>query len=330
MSLAMQKPTQRLSRDGALSEFDMIARHFTRPARRTGVVLGVGDDCTLLAPTPGHQLAVSVDTSVADVHFPRAAPAAAVGHRALAVSLSDLAAMGAAPRWCLMALTLDDADDAWLEPFAQGFDSLCARAGIDLVGGDVTRGPLSVSVTVHGEVPPGEALTRHGAHEGDLLAVTGSLGGGAGGLAAWQSGERSLDDPLLAAYLLPEPRLAAGQALRGLASAAIDVSDGLLADLQHLCDASGLGAALELEALPLAQGLVERLGEGALQAALSGGDDYELLVGLPEGALEAAQRALGALGVPLTVIGRFTATPGIQGVEANGPGGWQHFSGATP
>ncbi len=312
------------------SEFDMIARHFTRPARRTGVVLGVGDDCTLLAPTPGHQLAVSVDTSVADVHFPHAAPAAVIGHRALAVSLSDLAAMGAVPRWCLMALTLDHADDAWLEPFAQGFDALCVRAGVDLVGGDVTRGPLSVSVTVQGEVPPGEALTRHGAAEGDLLAVTGSLGGGAGGLAAWQSGERSLDDPLLAAYLLPEPRLAAGQALRGLASAAIDVSDGLLADLQHLCDASGLGVELEVEALPLAEGLVERLGEGARQAALSGGDDYELLLGLPLEALAPARQALDALGVPLTVIGRFTATPGIQGVEANGPGGWQHFSGATP
>ena len=145
MSLAMQKPTQRLSRDGSPSEFDMIARHFTRPARHTGVMLGVGDDCTLLAPTPGHQLAVSVDTSVAEVHFPHAAPAAAIGHRALAVSLSDLAAMGATPRWCLMALTLDDADDAWLEPFAQGFDTLCARAGIDQVGGDVT---LDGTVTV--------------------------------------------------------------------------------------------------------------------------------------------------------------------------------------
>ncbi|WP_458525321.1 thiamine-phosphate kinase [Onishia taeanensis] len=308
----------------------MIARHFTRPARGAGVELGVGDDCTLLTPTPGHQLAVSVDTSVADVHFPREAPARAIGHRALAVSLSDLAAMGASPRWCLMALTLDHADDAWLAPFAGGFDALCARARIDLVGGDVTRGTLAVSVTVHGEIPTGEALTRHGARDGDLLAVTGHLGGGAGGLAAWQSGERSLADPLLAAYLLPEPRLDAGQALRGLASAAIDVSDGLLADLHHLCDASGLGVDLDPEALPLAEGLVERLGEGARHAALTGGDDYELLVGLPPAALEPAREALDALGVPLTVIGRFTAAPGIRGVEATGPGGWQHFSGATP
>ncbi len=307
----------------------MIARHFTRPARSAGVVLGVGDDCTVLAPTPGQQLAVSVDTSVAEVHFPGEAPASAIGHRALAVSLSDLAAMGARPRWCLMALTLDHADDAWLAPFAQGFDQLCARTGTDLVGGDVTRGALSVSVTVHGEVPPGEALTRHGAQEGDLLAVTGTLGGGAGGLAAWQAGERSLDDPLLAAYLLPEPRLDAGQALRGLASAAIDVSDGLLADLKHLCDASGVGAELDIEALPLASGLVERLGEGAQRAALSGGDDYELLIGLPPEALETARQALDDLGVPLTIIGRFTAAPGIHGVEATGPGGWQHFSGVT-
>ncbi|WP_242458114.1 thiamine-phosphate kinase [Halomonas sp. YLGW01] len=308
----------------------MIARHFTRPARGAGVALGVGDDCTLLTPTPGHQLAVSVDTSVADVHFPREAPAAAIGHRALAVSLSDLAAMGATPRWCLMALTLDQADEAWLAPFAEGFDTLCARARVDLVGGDVTRGGLAVSVTVHGEVPPGEALTRHGARDGDLLAVTGSLGGGAGGLAAWQAGERSLADPLLAAYLLPEPRLSAGQALRGLASAAIDVSDGLLADLGHLCDASGLGVELDLASLPLAEGLVPRLGEeGARQAALTGGDDYELLVGLPAAALDSAREALDALGLPLTVIGRFCATPGIRGAEAAGPGGWQHFSGAT-
>lgn len=312
----------------APSEFELIARHFRRPARDPGVVLGVGDDCTLLAPSPGQQLAVSVDTSVAEVHFPAAAPPAAIGHRALAVSLSDLAAMGAKPRWCLMSLTLAEADDAWLADFAAGFHALCESAEISLVGGDVTRGQLAIGVTVHGEVPPGEALRRSGARPGDLLAVTGTLGGAHGGLEAWQAGERDLAHPLLRAYLLPQPRLAAGLALRGLASAAIDLSDGLLADLGHLLEASGVGATLEPEALPLADGLVEALGiQGARDAALSGGDDYELLLAIPPERLAEARRRLAELALPLTVIGGCEAAPGLRGVALDGKGGWQHFPG---
>lgn len=165
------------------SEFELIRRYLTPepPGPDSGVALGVGDDCTLLAPAPGQRLAVSVDTSVAGVHFPEAAPAAAIGHRALAVSLSDLAAMGARARWCLMSLTLPAADDAWLADFARGFHALCDATGTALAGGDVTRGELAIGVTVMGEVPPDQALTRHGARPGDVLAVTGALGGGAGG-----------------------------------------------------------------------------------------------------------------------------------------------------
>ncbi|MBF8221390.1 thiamine-phosphate kinase [Halomonas sp. 328] len=312
----------------APSEFELIARHFQRPARDAGVVLGVGDDCTLLAPSPGQLLAVSVDTSVAEVHFPAAAPPEAIGHRALAVSLSDLAAMGAKPRWCLMSLTLAEADDAWLADFAAGFHGLCESAEISLVGGDVTRGQLAIGVTVHGEVPPDEALRRGGARPGDLLAVTGSLGGAHGGLAAWQAGERDLDHPLLRAYLLPRPRVAAGLALRGLASAAIDLSDGLLADLGHLLEASGVGATLEPEALPLGEGLVEALGpQAAQQAALGGGDDYELLLAIPPAHLAEAQRRLAEQALPLTVIGRCEAAPGLRGVTQDGAAGWQHFPG---
>ena len=315
------------------SEFDLITRFFTPdpPGAEAGVTLGVGDDCTLLAPTPGQRLAVSVDTSVAGSHFPVDAPAMAVGHRALAVSLSDLAAMGAGARWCLMSLTLPAADDdAWLADFARGFHALCDTTGTALVGGDVTRGELAIGVTVMGEVPSGEALTRGGARPGDLLAVTGMLGGGAGGLALWQRGERDIAHPLLQRYLHPLPRLAAGLALRGLASAAIDISDGLLADLGHVLESSGIGAELTPDALPLAEGLVAALGEeGAREAALHGGDDYELLVGLPPECLAEARARLGALRLPLTVIGRCHEAPGVQGVTATAERGWQHFSGGA-
>ncbi len=317
------------------SEFELIARYFVRPeatdaAASAGVALGPGDDCALLVPSPGHCLAVSADTSVSDVHFPASAPPGAIGHRALAVALSDLAAMGAKARWCVMALTLPEADEAWLAAFAEGFHALCRRCDVLLVGGDVTRGALSIGVTVHGEVPVGEALRRGGGQAGDLLAVSGPLGGGQGGLTAWQRGVRTLDDPLLAAYLLPRPRLEAGQALRGLAHSAIDISDGLLADLGHLCAASSLGAELDVECLPLAEGLVEALGEeGARQAALSGGDDYELLFSLPAQALAAAEHALAECGDELTVIGRLRQAPGIAGVDTAGMvPGWQHFPGA--
>lgn len=310
-----------------LGEFDLIRRYLA-PATRAigdGVVLGPGDDAALLAPTPGCRLVVSVDTSVAGVHFPPDAPARAIGHRALAVSLSDLAAMGAKPRWCLMSLTLPNADEAWAAEFAAGFHALCHASDVSLVGGDVTHGELAIGVTVMGELPEGKALRRDGARAGDLIAVTGALGGGAGGLAAWQAGQRELGNPLLRRYLLPQPRLQAGQVLRTLASAAIDVSDGLLADLGHLCEASGVGAELDVGALPLAEGLVEGLAE-----ALGGGDDYELLLGLPVSQFEMARQRLNAQGLDLTVIGHFTETLGVTGVDPEWLTGWQHFSGDKP
>ncbi|MED5460504.1 MAG: thiamine-phosphate kinase, partial [Pseudomonadota bacterium] len=198
-----------------LAEFDLIRRYFMSPqeAQATdGVALGCGDDATLLVPQAGQQLAVSVDTSVVDVHFPHDAPAYAIGHRGLAVALSDLAAMGAQSRWCLMAITLDQrafkddtAAEQWLADYASGFHTLCQQHATTLAGGDVTSGALSISVTVMGEVPTGTAITRSGAQVGDVVAVTGALGGGAGGLALWQQGERDLKHPLLQRYLLPQP-----------------------------------------------------------------------------------------------------------------------------
>nr|WP_295711919.1 thiamine-phosphate kinase [uncultured Halomonas sp.] len=328
-----------------LAEFDLIRRYFVSSqeaaSASNGVTLGCGDDATLLVPRAGQQLAVSVDTSVVDVHFPGDAPAFAVGHRALAVALSDLAAMGASSRWCLMALTLDqrqfadeEAAHAWLAEYAHGFHTLRQQHDTTLVGGDVTSGALSIGVTVMGDVPVGEALTRGGAQPGDLIAVTGALGGGAGGLALWQKGERDLGHPLLRRYLLPEPRLAAGVALRGLATAAMDISDGLMADLAHLREASQVGAVMTLEALPLADALESLLGrEMALKAALSGGDDYELLVTLNADSLSEAQQRLAPLGLALTVIGQCREALGVSASDQSdlsGYAGWQHFSGDTP
>ncbi|MEA2120529.1 thiamine-phosphate kinase [Halovibrio sp. HP20-50] len=329
-----------------LAEFDLIRRYFMSSQEAAtasnGVTLGCGDDASLLLPPAGQQLAVSVDTSVVDVHFPHDAPAFAVGHRALAVALSDLAAMGAKSRWCWMALTLDQhqfADDAathaWLADYARGFHALNQQHATALVGGDVTSGMLSIGVTVMGEVPVGEALTRSGARAGDVIAVTGALGGGAGGLALWQRGERDLTHPLLSRYLLPEPRLAAGVALRGLATAALDISDGLLADLGHLREASQVGAVLDLDTLPLADGLDDALGrKAALQAALCGGDDYELLVTLNADKVSEAQQRLAALGLSLSVIGRCRRTLGVMSAsdqtDLSGYVGWQHFSREAP
>ena len=330
-----------------LAEFDLIRRYFMSSqeasAASNGVTLGCGDDATLLLPQAGQQLVVSVDTSVVDVHFPREASAFAVGHRALAVALSDLAAMGATSRWCLMALTLDqrqftndEATHAWLTDYARGFHTLCQQHATTLVGGDVTSGALSIGVTVMGELPVGEALTRSGAQAGDLIAVTGALGGGAGGLALWQQGD--LAHPLLSRYLLPQPRLAAGLALRDLATAALDISDGLLADLAHIRDASQVGAVIALDALPLADALESSLGrEAALKAALSGGDDYELLVTLGADDVAEAQQRLAPLGLSLTVIGHCSEALGVTASGqselsryVSGYAGWQHFSGEAP
>lgn len=319
----------------SLSEFELIARYLSRPAagERGDIVVGNGDDCAVLTPTPGHQLAVSVDTSVVDIHFPHDAPPDAIGHRALAVALSDLAAMGAKARWCCMALTLPEADPAWLAEFAAGFRALAERSGCELVGGDVTRGALTIGVTVHGELPAGSALRRSGAKPGELIAVTGYPGRAAAGLLRWQQDEREAGHPLLEAYLRPEPRLAAGEALRGLAGSAIDISDGLLADLAHILRASGVGARLDLESLPLATPLRAIFETDAVhELALNGGDDYELLVTLAESDLAEAQRRLAALHLPLTPIGRIVDSEGIHGVPPHylQRSGWDHFPETAP
>lgn len=323
-------------------EFDLIKRYLAAPTscrtRRqdgyvetsntaAGVVLGPGDDATLLSPTPGHQLVVSVDTSIVDVHFPADAPPHAIGHRALAVSLSDLAAMGARARWYLLALTLPNAEEQWVAEMARGMHELAAHCGVELVGGDTTRGQLALSMTVHGEILPHQAIRRDGACVGDRIAIVGTVGGGAGGLREWQQGQRA-PSPLLDAYLYPQPLLAEGLAMVGFATAGLDISDGLLADLMHLCRASGVGAILDMDSLPLHSGLVAAYGTStALSMALCGGDDYALLLTLPESVVNQAQDALHGIGQTLHIIGRIVegdSLSTLQGEPLNA-NGWQHF-----
>ncbi|MDM4770058.1 thiamine-phosphate kinase [Solimonas sp. SE-A11] len=311
-----------------MDEFSLIRHHFARltPAS-DDVILGIGDDGALLQPSSGMQLAVTSDTLVAGRHFPESTAPADIGWKALAVNLSDLAAMGAAPRWFTLALTLPTADAAWLEGFAAGLRDLALSSGIALVGGDTARGPLSITITAMGEVPPGQALRRDGARPGDRICVTGTLGDAALAL-------RLLEQPGLPSVLRqrldrPTPRIAAGLALRGLATAALDISDGLAGDLGHILAASGVGAEIDLEALPASahfNGLAPA--EGRTELMLRGGDDYELCVCLPPEAVEEAQQRLD---VPLTEIGRITALPGLRSVDTAGSlqaqeaCGYRHF-----
>jgi thiamine-monophosphate kinase len=268
----------------ALSEFALIERYFRNCGeRRADVVLGVGDDAALLAPAAGCDLVAAIDTLVAGVHFPHGSPAASIGHRALAVNLSDLAAMGARATWAMLALTLPESDEAWLGEFTAGFAALAHAHRVALVGGDTTRGPLTVTVALLGHVPHGEALTRAGARAGDVLFVSGTPGDAAAGLALEQGEIASARVPEGAgAYLrerfrLPTPRLALGERLRGYASACIDVSDGLLADAGKLAAASGSAVELAYAAAPLSEALVAAVGEErAHELAFTGGDDYEL------------------------------------------------------
>ncbi|MDE2247275.1 MAG: thiamine-phosphate kinase [Xanthomonadaceae bacterium] len=321
-------------------EFDLIELIRQRTAQaRDDVRLGIGDDAAVLAVPAGQELLVAIDTLVESVHFPRGTAAADIGWKALAVNLSDLAAMGATPAWALLALTLPQADPAFVEGFAAGFAQLAQPHRLALVGGDTTQGPLCISVAVHGFVPPGRALTRAGASVGDAVLVTGTLGDAAAGLHALQQPRRD-DDPharardfLIARLNRPQPRLAAGTALRAQASACIDISDGLLADLGHLCRASGVGAEIDAALLPRSPALLQRHDDAtALHFALGGGDDYELCFSVPAHRLADVQADLARLGCGVTRIGRIVAGDGVRvrGHDGawlpTGRQGWEHFA----
>jgi len=316
-----------------VGEFELIRRYFAAAACARGgegIALGIGDDCALLAPGPGEQLAVSTDSLVAGVHFPDPCDPCLLGQRALAVAASDLAAMGAAPLGFTLALSLPQADEAWLRGFAEGLDAMAARCGLALVGGDTTRGPLSLTLTVFGRLPAGTALRRDAARVGELLCVGGSLGDAAGALPL-VLGERHdagpQADALLAHYWAPPPQFALGLALRGRAGAALDISDGLLADAGHIAEASAVALQIERERLPLSAALREVQGDAAAGLALSGGDDYRLLFTLDERHLQSVRAAFPEV----CVIGR--VLPG-DGVHVSGPDGqalrvprrgYQHF-----
>lgn len=303
----------------SLGEFDLIARYFRRPAgvgpRHAAV--GNGDDCAVLSPREGMQLAVSTDTLVEGRHFLSTVDPGALGHKSLAVNLSDLAACGAAPLAFTLALTLPRVDEAWLAGFAEGLFDLADEHGCELVGGDTTAGPLAIGITVMGEVPRGQALLRGGARVGDDLWVSGMPGAARLALEAFRGAlhpglEREQFEMARMAMERPVPRVALGLGLRGVATSAIDVSDGLLGDLGHVLRASGTGADILLDALPVAPCLLTRTPGERLDCILAGGDDYELLFTAPE-TRRAAVSALGeTLGLPLGRIGRIAAEPGVR------------------
>lgn len=316
-------------------EFDLIARYFTRPTSRAR--LGVGDDCALLAVSPDCELAVSTDTLVSGTHFFADADPAKLGHKALAVNLSDLAAMGAVPRYATLALTLPAIDHGWLAAFARGFFVLADEFGVELVGGDTTRGPLSMTLTVFGEIGSGRALRRDGAQDGDDVWISGTLGAAALALKHMQSALALKPEVIARAaprLHLPTPRVALGQALVGIATAAIDVSDGLVADLGHLCRRSSLSAALDWSGVPLSPVLLSVPPALRIECALSGGDDYELCFTAPAGWRAKVEAAGARAGVAVTRAGtmRRSERPGVsvrdeRGAElAAGAAGYDHFS----
>ncbi len=283
-----------------MDEFELIRRYFGRAGQQDGVVVGVGDDGAVLEPTPGKHQVTVIDTLVEGVHYPRDMNPADVGYRAVAVNLSDIAAMGARPRWMTLALSLATANAPWLDAFAEGLYAAAAEHDLALVGGDTTSAPqVVVSVQITGEIEPGRALLRSGARPGDTIYVTGTLGDAAAGLHGLLSGRPVKQ--LVARFARPSARVAFGQALVGTASAAIDLSDGLYGDLGKLLAASGVGADIDLAALPLSEALIENYApERATAFALGGGVDYEICFTASEAPPEPGV-------MPLTAIGTVTA-----------------------
>ena len=293
-----------------IGEFEIIARYFTRATADRDVVLGVGDDAAVLAV--GGHLAVTVDTLIAGVHFPDGMAPHVLGHRLMAVNLSDLAAMGARPRWCTLALTLPSADELWLDGFSRGLFELADRYGVSLVGGNLTRGPLSLTLQLMGKVEPRNMLTRSGGHVGDDIYVTGTLGDSSAGimliLERSAAPQGSAAAALKERFYRPVPRVGAGLALGPLATAAIDVSDGLLADLDHICKASACGATIDVERVPLSAELLSMFPpQEALAHALGGGDDYELCFTAPPSRADEIEAALEAADTPVRRIGQLIA-----------------------
>ncbi len=317
------------------SEFDLIQRYFTRQAH--SVVLGIGDDCALVRPPEGMGMAITTDMLCEGTHFFPDVDPASLGHKTLAVNLSDIAAMGADPRWATLAVALPRVDEAWLAQFTEGFFALAERFGVELIGGDTTRGPLTLSLTMMGTYPLGYALRRDGASVGDDLWVSGETGGAALAVAH-RRGRIQLPEPALAycAHRLdwPEPRIGLGRALRTIATSAIDVSDGLVADVGHLCERSKVDARINVDLLPVAASVqASGIDPTSIRTAmLAGGDDYELAFTAPAAARRDVLALAAKLGLSLTPVGRVVAGSGsVQVSDSQGvaipltAGGFDHF-----
>lgn len=319
-----------------MKEFEIIKHFFTKQAvHRKDVLLGIGDDCAVVSSTEKQDIVVTTDTLVAGVHFPLGTSPKAIGHKAVAVNLSDIAAMGAKPSWISLAITIPEVSDGWLSEFCAGVFELCEFYNVQLIGGDTTQGPLSITITAQGLTPEGKYLSRSGAKAGDWLYVTGELGDAA--LALQHHKDPFLSDNDVIEQVqkkldYPKPRVLMGQSLREYASSAIDISDGLLADLGHICQASNVGANVVLDAVPLSDAMNKsQLFDDAILLALNGGDDYELLFTVSEDNKVAMETALSHAGAAITCIGQMNATRTISTTLNNKPvsingAGFQHFS----
>lgn len=318
-----------------VKEFQLIERFFTgRSSPRRDVSLGIGDDCALVEATDNKSIAISCDTLVEGVHFYKAIPAHALGYKSLAVNLSDLAAMGAEPAWMTLALTLPDVDESWLSEFSDGLFEAAQYYGVSLVGGDTTRGPRSITITINGKVTKDQALTRSGARNGDWIYVTGTLGDSALGLDILRGKvDASEADKayLIKRHYYPTPRVLAGQSLRQLATSAIDLSDGLMSDIKHIIKSSNVGAVIDVDTLPLSASLENVMsGDKALSYALTGGEDYELLFTVPESQKGALETSLAHAGVKFSKIGQITTGEQLK-LFSNGEDfeaincGFEHF-----
>lgn len=316
-----------------MNEFQLIARYFEWPA--PNAELGVGDDAALVSVASGKQLVVSADMLVEGRHFFKDVDPDRLGRKALAVNLSDMAAMGAIPRWFTLALALPQVDTHWLEAFSRGLRAMAEEHGVTLIGGDTTCGPLTISIQIMGEIDAGAALLRSGGKPGDDLWVSGPLGGAAAAVMHRQ-GRAVLSDSVLAQCELqldlPVPRVALGQCLCGVASAALDISDGLLGDVAHLCERSGCGAEIELAWVPYPDAINELSTDLLQEAILAGGDDYELCFSVPAQQRETMQELKSSIGLPLMRVGRLVAGEGVRVVDLNGQvrtlshAGFDHFA----
>ncbi|MGL5360651.1 MAG: thiamine-phosphate kinase [Shewanella sp.] len=318
-----------------MKEFQLIECYFNNrgPVRRD-VKLSIGDDCALVQPAENKSIAISCDTLVENVHFFPDMPPQALGYKALAVNLSDLAAMGAEPAWMTLALTLPEVDEAWLRGFSDGLFEAADYYGIALIGGDTTRGPRTINITVHGQLPQGKAITRQGAKVGDWIYVTGTLGDSALGLdilRGAQEVETEHKEFLINRHYRPTPRVLAGQSLRSLASSAIDLSDGFISDIGHILKASKVGAVVDVSHIPLSQALQESVSEEqALGYALTGGEDYELLFTVPEAQKGALETALSHAGAKFVRVGQICAGSKLKLLRNGEPftppyHGFEHF-----